>query len=428
MKHALLITLIFPLCSFCQDYYDNTHIRYEDFVYKKNIKTTQLYVEGLEISYPALELNSTARLVLGFDDLEEGAKEYHYTIVHCDVNWIPSNIADNEYIDGFLTNHIAQYQPSFNTIQKYTHYKLIFPNENFKIKKSGNYILKIYEGYQPDNIVLTKRFVIFDSKVTIQAKIKRNADPLNMDNSHEIDFEIFYSNHVIGNPYNDVKVVLLQNGRWDNAITNLKPLFVQEDKLIYDYNAENLFQAGNEFRRFDFRSMRYMTERIKDIAFINNENHIYLLGDKDRCCIKYAFEEEDINGHYVIRVQEGDNNESQADYSHIHFKLPYEKPIHHGNIYIFGSLTNWRIDKEFQMQYDYKKLCYEATLFLKQGFYNYEYVFADEKKKDVYVSLIEGSHFETENDYRILVYVHNYSADIDELIGYKTLSSDGVVR
>lgn len=423
-----LLCLLFPFISLCQEYFDESFLRYEDFIYRKNIKTVQLFVEGLESSNPLIELNTSSRFVLRFDDLDSEVKEYRYSFIHCDAGWNPSTISETSFINGMGDNRIENHEISFNSFQKYIHYEILFPDENLNITKAGNYIIKIYEGSDNANLVLTRRFMVLSPKVTIAAEVKR-ATSLDLENiSHEIDFEVIYGNYSLGNPYNDVKTIITQNNRWDNAITNLKPLFIREDRLVYDYNKENTFIAGNEFRRIDFRSFRYMTERVKDITFSNNRNHVYLLADKDRSNLRYEFDQKDFNGAYYIMVQEGDNNTTEADYAYLHFKIPYPTPLHHGNLYIFGALTDWKITREFQMQYNYERLCYEVTLYLKQGYYNYQYAFVNEGKKTADVSVLEGSHIETNNDYAIYVYNYNLSGGYDELVGYKTFNSGNILR
>jgi len=242
-----------------------------------------------------------------------------------------------------------------------------------------------------------------------------------------VDFSIFYNeNYELTNPYHDLRVVVQQNGRWDNAVTTLQPLFVKNNELEYDYDDENVFPGGNEYRYFDTKSLRVKSENVVDIVFQDSVRHIYLLPDKKRSFLVYNFWG-DINGKYVVRASLAFDNETDADYTPVHFKLPYHENIPKGNLYIFGQLCDWQFKKECKMHYNHEKLRYENTLLLKQGYYNYEYVFLKDGKTIGDNTLIEGSHWETENDYTIYVYHRSLGDNYDRLVGMGTFSSSAKI-
>jgi hypothetical protein len=54
---------------------------------------------------------------------------------------------------------------------------------------------------------------------------------------------------------------------------------------------------------------------------------------------------------------------------------------------------------------------------MKQGYYNYEYAFLKDGTTDGTASYFEGSHYETENDYMILIYYRNPQDRYDRLMG-----------
>ncbi len=404
------------------DYFYENYLRYENYIYKENIKTILFHKQGWELTYPIINLNSEDKLKLSFDDLDGDIKDYYYTIIHCDANWQPSDLLPADYIEGFIENQIQDYKYSFNTLYRYIHYNLIIPNENIQPKISGNYILKVYEDYDETNLVLTKRFVIVEHKVTISANVKR-ATLLDLrKSSHEIDFTLSYSAYSINNPYRDIKVVIAQNNRWDNVITNLKPLFVKYNELVYDYEEDNVFSGGSEYRYFDIKSVRYQSDRIWKIHYEKPYYHIYLFNDEKRTFKIYYFYQ-DLNGKCFIKVQEGEDSEVEADYVYVHFTLPYDSPIIDGNIYVFGGLSDWSFNTNNQMKYNFDKKAYELTLLLKQGYYNYEYVHLKDGSKVADNTFIEGSHYETENDYIIYVYHRDVNSRYDKLIGFEIVNS-----
>ncbi len=404
------------------DYYTNDFLRYEDYIYKPNIHTVLLHRKGWELSAPIIQLNTDEKLTLSFDDLDGDIKNYKYTIIHCSYEWKPSPLSKNEYINGFKDNYITNFKLSFNTIQKYTHYELTFPESNIMTPLiSGNYLLIVYLDDET-NIYFSKRFMIIDPKITINATIKRATSIEYKDYKQEIDFTINKSGYNIPNIYSDLKVSILQNGRWDNAVKNIKPFIVKGDILDYNYDDINVFNGGNEFRYFDIKSIKYYSDRIKKITYEDGKNHVYLLPDLPRQFKTYE-SYKDINGRRLIKTEDANNNDIESDYAVVHFFLPYYEEFDNGNLYIFGALTNWQFTKEAIAKYNYQEKGYMASLFLKQGYYNYQYVFLEDGKNSGDETLIEGNHYETENEYTILVYHKEPGTVYDKLIGLKQINS-----
>ena len=422
--YFLFFLLILQAYTNAQDsaYYNNNYIRYENFTYKRNIKTVQLFEESWELAPPCIKFNSDQKLRLRFDDLDAINKRYSYTVIHCAASWEPSELLSNEYIDGFADLNINEYQYSFNTTQKFIHYAATFPNDNMKFLKSGNYLLKVYEDSDPANLVLTRRFMVADSKVDISTQINAATIVADRNYKQEIDFSIFYPNLNIRNPYDDIKVVLTQNDRWDNAIIGLKPLYVKDKELVYDLgNGDNCFSGGNEFRYFDTRGLRYQEMRTKTIIRDSLGTHFYLLDDEKRSFKRYMTAQ-DIDGKYLIKTQDQSDSELRADYVYVHFFLPYDLQLTDGNMYILGSLTDWRFERQNKL-IESKRKGYECTLYLKQGYYNYEYVFLKDGENKGDETVVEGAHYETENDYAVYVYYRALGTSYDQLVAMKRFNT-----
>jgi hypothetical protein len=75
------------------------------------------------------------------------------------------------------------------------------------------------------------------------------------------------------------------------------------------------------------------------------------------------------------------------------------------------------------MTYNYKRKGYQASLFLKQGYYNYLYGLVERGQKSADVSLIEGNHWETLNEYSIYVYYKKPGTNYDQLIASDVILS-----
>jgi hypothetical protein len=403
------------------DYFDNNYRRYTNYIYRESIKTVEMYCEGRELSYPIIELNSNDKIKLSFDDLDGGTKNYWYRLIHCDAGWQPSGLSYSDYLDGFEFNRIYSYKFSFNTLCRYTHYNLSIPNDDVKLKISGNYLLEVLEDNDESLIVLSGRFCVVEYRLGIDAEVKR-ATVIDLKKSHqEIDFTIRKDSRV-SDPYSQLKVILLQNNRWDNAITGLKPVFVRNDQLIYDFDEDNNFAGGSEYRYFNIKSVRFRSERTDSLTFEPPYYHIYLVKDERRPFKIYSYHE-DINGKFKVDVEQGDDAENEADYVYVTFTLPYDAPVVNGNIYVSGGLAGWTYDATNRMKYSFKEKAYKLTMFLKQGYYNYEYVFVKDGTTSGNNTYIEGSHYETENDYLIYVYFRDFSSRCDKLVGLKIVNS-----
>jgi hypothetical protein len=398
------------------DYYENNFIRFGDFVYENNIKTVLFNRKGWEFSSPIIEINSDDMLELSFDDLDADFKNYAYTIIHCNALWQPSDLMEYEYIEGFSIDRITHYSFSRNTRVPFTHYQFEFPNANIQPKLTGNYILKIFHENNPERIVLTRRFMVYEQQVSIEASVKQATNLNHRETSQEVDFTINTSLYPISNPFRDLRVLVTQNGRWDNAIYDLKPKLVQGSRLIYDYEDGNLFPGGNEFRNFDTKSLRYRSLQVGEIHSLTNGWEVVLIPDRSRRYMRYTTRS-DIDGRFLVKTDDYTDDRLEADYTWVQFSLLHDRPLVNGNVYVMGGLTDWNLIPSNKMEYNYRDARYELRLLLKQGFYDYQYVFLEDGTDVADVSIFEGSHSVAGNYYTIYTYYRKPGDIFDSLIG-----------
>ncbi len=395
---------------------------YGDFIHKNNIKTVLFNQKNFELSDPIIRLNSSDKLILRFDDLDADYKNYSYTIIHCDAHWKPSDLNNFEYIDGFYEDEIRDFRRSVNTRTPYTNYFLEFPSHNLRPTLSGNYILKVFVNGDRENVAFTRRFMVFEERVTVDGFVQQANLVRYRDRKQQVMFRISLGNYRVSNPYRDMKVVITQNGRWDNAIRHIDPKSIQGNTLVYDYEDKTLFEGGNEFRRFDIRSLRYLSERVNDIRSSRRHWDVYLSKDHRRSFHRYV-SDDDINGRFQISTRDARDDHTESDYAWVHFHLPMETTIPAGHIYVMGELTDWTFTEENKMNYNYGENAYELSLLLKQGYYNYKYAILVEEGATADILYTEGSHSMTENDYTIYVY-HRETGDLyDRLVGMGPLNS-----
>lgn len=390
-------------------------------VFDDRIKTVTMFVRGYPFSTPVMQMNTADILLLEFDELSESVSDFRYAVIQCDYNWEPTGNSTFDYIDGFSDGWVSNYDYSFNTTVSYVHYTLQLPNEDFRITQSGNYAVIIYreDVNQP---VLTRRFMVAEGRIEIDGYVAVTRNPTYRDRFQEIVFDVLHEGFPITNPYQEINVVVTQNDRWDNALFGIKPLFVQEDRLQFDYNMKIAFPTGREYREMDIRTLRYRTEGVRALDIRDSANIVYLMPDPMRQMEEYS-PEGDLNGKFLIDKQEGRDGRVEADYASVVFQLPFDVELSNGTFYVVGAFNEYALGEENKMRYNDFTNAYETAIFLKQGFYNYRYVFVEDGSGTPDLSLTEGNYYDTENDYAIYVYYKPFGQRYDQLIGYTFLNT-----
>ncbi|MCF8231079.1 MAG: DUF5103 domain-containing protein [Bacteroidales bacterium] len=420
-----IITVALSLTSHAQqeDYYQKDYFRYETHVYDTSIHSLDIHKKGHPLSEPWVNINDLKQsLVMSFDIFKDRTQDLRYTFIHCSATWEPSDIRKTEYIRGFDEGYVEDYRFSYNTLQPFIHYKLIFPSDDMMPLLTGNYLLVVYPKGQSGKPLLSARFKIFKRQVAISATVKKATSPRFLHTKQEVDFSINTLNLNVANPERDLKVIVQQNERKDNKIVDIKPLNISQNTLEYNYEDINLFEGGNEFRHFDLKSFKYQSAQVQEIDRSGQKNQVYLYPDNIRRYKSYTYRE-DINGKRLIKTTEYEDSEIEADYAWVHFTLPFENPLANGGIYIMGELTKWEFNERSRMEYNYRTKAYEGKLYLKQGYYNYLYAYLQDGKKQATLKRIENSFSDTENNYTIYVYYRPPGKLHDKLIGLKTVSS-----
>ena len=370
---------------------------------------------------PIINLGSTESLKLSFDMLDPQNEFLNYSLIHCDRNWMPSDLQPMDYVNGNTMGEITDFKFSTNTYQTYTHYSLNFPTDEMAITKSGNYILKVFRNFDEEDILLTRRFMVVDIQTKISTSIRSATVPEYRFSHQEVDFSVNYLGFDIPNPFLDVHVTILQNNSWNNAIKNLKPQFVNNNELSFNYENENLLPGTNEFRFFDIRSLRFFSNNVIK-KYIDSIQNVVLRPEESKAYLNYV-RWIDYNGKRDIFNSDGMNLVEDGDYALVHFNFKSNNLQDMGDVFVYGELTDWQLKDKFKMTYSSELNMYTCPILLKQSYYNYHFVLRD-KQGNIDYTFTEGNHQETENDYTILVYHKNVFYGYDEIIGLASRNSN----
>lgn len=388
-----------------------------------NIKTVS-FVQNKQNVVPIFQLGDAFQLQ--FDDLYGTDASYFYEIVHCDYNWNPSDIQKRDYLQGFDNQRIQESSSSFNCLQIYTHYLLPFPNSTTQLKISGNYMLKIFN--EDKEVVFSRKFIVYENLATVPIQIKRARTVTNLDSKHNLEFTIKSNVINFQNPLKNIKTILLQNGKFNTAISNIKPQFTIGNDLVYKYDTPTQFWAGNEFLYFDNKEIRIANNTISRVDSQKDIYSSYLFTNEARANSNY-YNNQDVNGNFVIRRLFAENSDIEADYAWVYFSL--SAPLFRssdGSIYVTGMFNNYALTTENKMEYNPEKAIYEKAILIKQGFTNFEYLAVKPNGSIDSENAIDGNYFQTENEYTVLVYYKEDTDRFTRIIGKGSASSLNLIN
>jgi Domain of unknown function (DUF5103) len=423
MKYLLIIVLV------CIGV--NLEAQTPDSVYMRNICSAKLYLKGNQLAYPIISMNGNNQLELEFDDLDADVKTYYYTYQLCNADWTPVQISTFDYIRGFAQNQITDYHYSSVALIRYTHYHSLLPETNSHITLSGNYILKVFLNNDTSKIAFTKRLLVVQNTVAISAQILQPMNPQFSQTHQKLQFTVNSKSLSISSPFQQIHVVILQNNRWDNAVFIGTPSFYSGTMFTYNSDDIPVFPGGNQWRYIDLQSFRFQSDRIAKADYLKNGTVVYAKPDKDRSAQPYYFYA-DNNGAYFIQTTDLVDPNWQGDYGRVRFVFvpPDNAAFEEKDLYLLGEFTGYKINEAARMTFNPSSGAYEGSALMKMGYYNYAYVTVNSHDPASAPSFefTEGNHFETENNYDILVYYRSLGGRADQLVGIYSLNTLGNLR
>lgn len=411
---AVIIGICISFISYSQVYTDNA--------FNTNAKSILLYKTGNELNSAVISLLAKDTLQLEFDLLNASNIDIRYEVILCTKNWEKSQLFANEYIKSIGIHRIENTQNSVNTSIPYVHYQATFPNENLRFLVSGNYIVQVFND-NSNELLFQKRFMIIENLVKLDAEEKQPSIVEFMDTHQEIDVTITPFGFSIPNPENDLQITILQNGRWDNKVTLHKPSHISSDVLLFDYERENLFAGGSEFHQFNFKNLAFASQYIEKIDWQNGLYYIKMQPNENQSFKPYA-NRGDLNGKFSPSCDVLQDVDFVGDYAQVEFTLPfYKQKYDTTDVYIVGGFNQWMLTDENKMKYNEDESKYEASILLKQGYYDYAIANVPKNKNLIDSKEIDGTYYQTENNYEIFVYFYDIVQGYDRIIGYKKINT-----
>lgn len=387
-------------------------------IFNQSFRTLQAHLLGNDQAEPVITLNSTDCLLISFDELAPDVRYMRYRVIHCNASWQPDALIDQQYLSGFNEATISDHEFSRTTTVQYVHYSITIPNQQMQITASGNYLLQVFDESDPETTLLQVRFRVSENTASIAGHVETHTD-IDYNRAHQqLAMQVDTRKLGVSDPYRDLTITVEQNSDPNNVRRLGAPMRITNGIMHYEHKPELIFQAGNEYRRFESINTQYPGMHIDHTEYIYPLYHTTLNTDKPRATGPYVYDRTQ-HGRYRVRQFNSDTPNTDADYLLTHFTLEMPK-LSQGTIYIDGDLTLRNRDNSAAMTYNSDSQAYEATLLLKQGSYNYQYV-ADGITLN---TPIEGNFYNTDNEYHIYIY-HSVPGELyDRLVGHAVIYSN----
>ena len=390
-----------------------------DGIFAPGFKSLQVRVEGNPLAPPVINMYTPDRIIVEFDEMAEEPRYLRYRLLHCNSDWRPSQLVETEYLDGFNQADIDNYALSESTLAHYVHYSLAVPDEDMRPTVSGNYLVQVFDEDNPDEVLLQTRFMLNENTASMTSSVTSRTDTDYNNRHQQISLDAGLDGTDVSDPFNDLRLVVVQNGRPDTRRVIDKPLRIGNRSAVYEHLASLIFPAGNEYRRFEMVNVHYPGLGIDHYDFAEPYYHAIIDTDKIRANDRYEYDE-DQSGRYFIREFNSNYPAVDADYIITHFTL--ESPEMPGmEVYLDGDFVQRRRDADSRMVYDRNRGAYVKTMLLKQGLYNYQYLTYPAGESAT--AAIEGDKYETVNEYLMLLYHRPPMSRHDRLIGAAVIYS-----
>ena len=417
MKYNNPITVALAFCLLAAAVQAQSPVDTREHIFDEAVRTLKVAPASNPYLPSIYVMGSNDCIEVNFDYLDYELHYLRYSVTHCDANWQPSVLVESEYVDGFNYADIEDYEQSNATFTHYYNYNFRIPNDNLRITKSGNYLLSVYEQDDPERILFQTRFSVSENRVGVAPAVTSATDWDYNGHHQQVSFTVNYKPGTITDPYNELTAVVSQNTRTANQVMLTRPMMVSGNSVSYESMNELIFNAGNEYRRFEHVNINSLNMGVAAIQYFEPFYHATLYLDEPRAESQYLYDSTQ-HGHFTIRNAQSTRSRCEADYVVTHFMLNTGEKLLGGRVILEGEFTHGLPIDEYTMRWDENDGCYRADLLLKQGAYNYQYLWLPDGAFQARTSNIEGDHYQTANEYTIMVYDRPMGERYDHLVGH----------
>ena len=418
LRLLLILLLALPLAARAEKPLDTM-----TGIFNERVRTLEVRgPDGDIFTPPFVTLSGNDQLFVSFDHLADDREYLRWRVVRCDANWQPSRLVESEYLNGFNESQIERYEFSSATTVHYVHYGFEFPNHDIAPTLSGNYLIQVYPEDNPEDVWLQTRVMVSEQSAPVSASLTTRTDIDYNDAHQQLSVAVDTEQAGVQDPFNDLTVMIAQNGRGDNEVALRRPMRMSSRTAIFEHERPLIFEAGNEYRRFEVSNVNYPGMGVENIEYFEPYYHFKLYTDQPRAEERYSYDQTQ-HGRFVVREYNSSRSEVDADYVVVHFAL--DMPEQPGTmIFLDGDMVQRRFDPQSQMTFNRSTGFYEKALLLKQGHYNYQYLAVPPGASRGTTATVEGDKYQTVNEYLIKVYTRGPLDRTDRLIGVTRISTD----
>lgn len=379
-------------------------------IFDKNICTLQVTLNGNPLLPPVLSLGKASHIQVSWDEMSHDYQRYIYRIQHCDRNWeTTADLFESDYLHGTNDLPVEDYENSFNTTQIYTHYSMTFPNKDVNVLLSGNYKLLVFNEDDMDRgPVIEVRLHVVEEETNLTMQVSSNTDIDFNDTHQQVALSLNYGTLRVTDPYTQIHAVVTQNRRNSRTVHGIRPDINKANGLEWKHCKELIFPAGNEYHKFEILNMAISGMNVDRMRWFEPFHHAILWENE---VAQNYLTEEDHNGAFYPRTYDQESNTTQSEYVVVHFTL--QSPRLSKKVYVNGEWSNGEFAEECLMQYNEEYGCYEASILLKQGYYDYQYITSDGATIETM-----GDFWQTENEYQAFIYYKELGGRYDRIVGY----------
>lgn len=388
-------------------------------IYDEGIRSLAVSNPDDFMAPPVIRLATNDRLRINFDMIGEERSYLRYRLIHCNADWQPSRLLEHEYLDGFNEAEVEDYGYSTNTFVRYVNYNIDIPNSAMQPTVSGNYILQVYPEGEPDNILFQTGFYVTENTAIMTGCATPRTDFGFNTEYQQIEIVADVAGTEVQNPWQDLILNVMQNNVAYSQRTSTRPLRVEGTRVVYSHDPSLVYKAGNEYRRFETVRADYPGMNVDSVGFVGRIHQAWLIPDEPRKGKGYAYDRTQ-HGRFKIDEYNSTDPDMGADYVMTHFTLAMSE-LPGSDVYVDGDFAHGQYGRQNRMTYDSVKSAYIADIPLKQGSYNYRYVVSEGEGGSIDAGPIEGNHYETDNEYLVMLYLRRPGSRADRLISVRLI-------